>query len=192
MDAYSNADLTVELVRAARQGERAAVDRLFELAYAELMTRARALRRGGAPPTLNTTALVHEAYLKLQPDRGLDVADRAHFSYVMVRAMRQVLVDQARRQTAQKRGGGKGVVTLHDHDGAKPVRSEQLLALDEALQRLAVFDLRRSRVVECRFFSGLSVSETAETLEISEPTVKRDWRVARAWLAQELGEDIGS
>lgn len=184
--------VTVELVRAAREGDRGAVDRLFALAYAELLERAHALRRRGAPATLNTTALVHEAYLKLKPGRELEIADRAHFGYVMVRAMRQVLVDQARRRGAAKRGGGDEVLTLHDHDGAVSIRSEQLLALDEALERLAAFDARRAQVVECRFFSGLSVEETAETLSISEPTVKRDWRVARAWLAQELGEEMGA
>jgi len=191
MDANHH-DVTVDLVRSARQGDRAAIDRLFELAYGELIRRARGLRFGGAPATLNTTALVHEAYLKLRPDRGLDVADRAHFNYVMVRAMRQVLVDQARRDNAQKRGGGQALVTLHDQDGPTTVHPGQMIALDEALQRLASIDLRKSQVVECRFFTGLSVAETAEILEISEPTVKRDWRVARAWLAQELGEELGA
>ena len=178
--------VTVELVRSAREGDRGAVDRLFALAYAELLERAHGLRRSGAP------ALVHEAYLKLRPGRELDIEDSTHFGYVMVRAMRQVLVDQARRRGAAKRGGGDEVLTLHDHDGAVSIRSEQLLALDDALERLAAFDPRRAQVVECRFFCGLSVEETAETLRISEPTVKRDWRVARAWLAQELGEDMGA
>ena len=184
--------VTVELVRSAREGDRGAVDRLFALAYAELLERAHKLRRRGAPATLNSTALVHEAYLKLKPGRELDIEDRAHFGYVMVRAMRQVLVDQARRRGTAKRGGGDEILTLREHDGAVSIRSEQLLALDDALERLAKFDPRRAQVVECRFYCGFSVEETAETLGISEPTVKRDWRVARAWLAQEVGEEMGA
>lgn len=178
--------VTAALVRSARDGEREAIDRLFELAYAELLRRARWARRQGASPTLNTTALVHEAYLKLKPGRGLEVADRAHFNYVMVRAMRQVLIDKARRRKAQKRGGDGDFVTLHEGDGAVPLRAEQLLALDEALDALAAFDARKARVVECRFYCGFEVEETADVLGVSTATVKRDWRAARAWLAQAL------
>lgn len=180
--------VTSALVRSAREGDRAAVDRLFELAYGELHRRARWARRRDRSSTLNTTALVHEAYLKLRPGRGLEIADRRHFNYVMVHAMRQVLVDQARRRNAEKRGGDAEFVTLLEDDGAVPVRAEELLALDEALIRLAEFDSRKARVVECRFFCGLEVEETAETLGISTATVKRDWRAARAWLAAEVGE----
>lgn len=189
---HPDATITVELVRSAREGDPEAVDRLFELAYGDLLQRARRLRHGRASPTLNTTALVHEAYMKLRPGRGLDIADRAHFSYVIVRAMRQVLVDQARRKEAEKRGGGAVFLTLQEDDGPVPMRPAQLLALDEALDRLAAFDERRARVVECRFFCGFSVPETADTLGVSEPTVKRDWRVARAWLAQELSEETST
>lgn len=178
--------VTAALVQGARQGDREAVDRLFELAYGELRRRAHWARQRGGSVTLNTTALVHEAYLKLTPDRGLEIADSAHFNYVMVRAMRQVLVDEARRRGAQKRGGDQDFVTLHEGDGSAPVRADQLLALDQALERLAAFDERKAKVVECRFFCGFEVEETAGMLGISSATVKRDWRSARAWLAQEL------
>ncbi|MEM7414956.1 MAG: ECF-type sigma factor [Gemmatimonadota bacterium] len=179
--------VTAALVQGARDGDREAVDRLFELAYGELRRRAHWARRGGSA-TLNTTALVHEAYLKLTPDRGLPISDRAHFNYIMVRAMRQVLVDAARRRGAEKRGGDRDFVTLHEGDGSAAVRPDQLLALDEALERLAAFDERKAKVVECRFFCGFEVEETADILDVSPATVKRDWRSARAWLAHELDE----
>lgn len=184
--------VTAGLVRSAREGDRQAVDRLFELAYAELIRRARSARRRNGPASLNTTALVHEAYLKLKPDHGLEIVDRAHFSYVMVRAMRQVLIDKARRRRAVKRGGDRNFVTLHEGDGSVPLRAEQLLALDEALDALAAFDERKAKVVECRFYCGFEVEETAEILGVSTATVKRDWRAARAWLAQELEADSES
>ena len=189
MDAHDGT-VTAALVRSAREGDRAAVDRLFELAYAELLRRARWTRRRGAPATLNTTALVHEAYLKLRPDQGLEIADSTHFSYGMVRAMRQVLIDKARRRSAEKRGGDCDVVTLHSGDGSATIRPDQLLALDEALERLSSFDERKAKVVECRFYCGYEVEETAEILSVSPATVKRDWRAARAWLAQELGDEL--
>jgi RNA polymerase sigma factor (TIGR02999 family) len=178
--------MTVELIRAAREGDRDAVDRLFSLAYDELRHLARLVRRRGAGQTLNTTALVHEAYLKLQPERGLSLVDRAHFTYVVARAMRQVVVDAARRRLAAKRGGDDAVVTLDESISATPVRAEQLIRLEETLRELEQADPRRAKIVECRFFGGLTVEETAHALGISAPTVKRDWRVARAWLAQSL------
>lgn len=177
---------TVELIRAAREGDRAALDRLFTMAYDELHHLAHLARRRGAGETLCTTVLVHEAYFKLKPDRGLAIEDRAHFTYIVARAMRQVVVDDARRRRAEKRGGNDLAVTFEDSAKAAPVRSDQVLALEEALERLEEVDPRKAKIVECRFFAGLSVEETAAAMGISTPTVKRDWRVARAWLAQAI------
>ena len=177
---------TKELIRAARSGDRAATDRLFEGAYEELRQLAHVVRRRGAGETLNTTALVHEAYFKLSPGKGLALNDRAHFVYIVARAMRQVLVDSARKRMADKRGGGQIAVTLDGQAEAAAVRPEQIIVLEEALAELEAVHPRRAKVVECRFFGGLSVEETAAFLGISTPTVKRDWRVARAWLAQAI------
>jgi len=179
---------TLELIRAARDGDRSAVDELFALAYDELRSLAQLIRARGAGETLNTTALVHEAYLKLQPERGLDLQDKAHFTRIVARAMRQVLIDAARRRVAEKRGGGMTDVTLDEALGSATLRDQDLVQLDDALQELEGLDPRRASIVECRFFGGLTVEETAVALGVSAPTVKRDWRVARAWLARALGE----
>lgn len=178
---------TAQLIQAARDGDRAALDRLFTLAYEELRHLAHLVRRRGAGETLCTTVLVHEAYFKLKPDRGLDIEDRAHFTYIVARAMRQVVVDAARRRTAEKRGGDEVAITFDESASAAPVHSEQVIALEEALEELERIDPRKAKIVECRFFGGLSVEETAVVVGISTPTVKRDWRVARAWLAQAIG-----
>ena len=179
---------TVRLIQAARRGDSDAVDRLFALAYDELRHLARLVRRRGTSETLDTTALVHEAYFKLAPGREMDIRDRAHFTYIVARAMRQVLVDAARRKRAVKRGDGAVAVTLDEGVASVPVRDVQLMALEEALCELERVDPRRAKVVECRFFGGLTVEETAEVLEVSAPTVKRDWRVARAWLTDAIRE----
>jgi len=186
MDETASGPPTIQLIRAARDGDREAVDRLFSLAYGELHRLARVVRSRGASQTLNTTALVHEAYLKLRPEQGLTVEDRAHFTYIVARAMRQVVVDAARRKAADKRGGGNAPVTLDESLRAAPVRAEQLIRLEDALRELEQVDPRRARIVECRFFGGLTVEETAVALGVSTPTIKRDWRVARAWLAQAI------
>ena len=178
--------LTLELIRAARDGDRDAVDRLFSRAYDELRHLAHVVRRRGAGQTLCTTVLVHEAYLKLKPDRRLSIRDQAHFNHIVARAMRQVVIDAARRKSAEKRGGDEVLVTFDESSNAASARSEQVLALEEALQQLEKVDPRRAKIVECRFFGGLTVEETAAALDISTPTVKRDWRVARAWLAQAI------
>ena len=175
-----------QLLHAAAEGEGAAVERLFALVYDELRRMARAVRYGRAGQTLNTTVLVHEAYLKLTPFDGVAWKDRVHFFRVAARAMRQVLVNAAHRRVAQKRGGGQWAVTFDDALMAAPVPSEQLIALDEALRRLEALDARQAAIVEYRFFAGMTVEETAEALGVSAPTVKRDWRAARAWLAREL------
>ena len=174
------------LLEAARDGDAQALDQVFARAYDELRRLARVVRRDRAGSTLNTTALVHEAYVKLAGSNGLDVKNRLHFMRIAARAMRQVLINAAERRMADKRGGGELDITLHEsiHGGAVDVT--QLLALEDALRRLEALDPRQGLIVECRFFAGLTIKETAEALNISVPTVNRDWQLARAWLAREL------
>jgi RNA polymerase sigma factor (TIGR02999 family) len=163
------------------------VDLLYERVYDQLKKLARRVRAGRAGETLNTTALVNEAYLKLAAGSGASWNDHDHFFAVAARAMRQILVDSARRRLAGKRGGGGDWrVSLDANVHAAPVRAEQLIALDEALGRLAAVDPRRAAVVEHRYFAGLSIPETARILGVAPATVERDWRTARAWLAVAL------
>jgi len=177
------------LLHAAAGGDRAVLDALFPHVYHELRGLASKVRRGSAGDTLCTTALVNEAYLKLVPSADIDWQSRAHFFGVAARAMRQIVIDAARKRTREKRGGAESAwaVTFDESLHAAPVRASELLALDEALERLAALDERQARVVEHRFFAGLSVPETAAVLGVSEATVHRDWRAARAWLRCELG-----
>lgn len=177
-------DVTGRL-RAAQEGDPAAQDALYARVYDELCRLARRVRAGRAGATLSTTALVHEAYVKLRPARVGTWEGRAHFFGVAARAMRDVLVDAARRRAAEKRGGGAVLVTLGD-EAAAAVRPDELLALDEALVRLGGIDPRQLRVVEYRYFAGLTAAETADALGVSTSTVEREWRGARAWLAREL------
>lgn len=177
-------DTTELLLRGAREGEKEALDTLFALAYDELRRVARRVR-GNRSDTLSTTALVHEAYLKLLPS-NVPANDAAHFKLLIARAMREVLIDAARRRQAGKRGGGDVAVTLDEAIQATPLRDGQLIDLHEALAQLERVDPRRASVVECRFFGGLDIDETAAALGLSTATVKRDWRVARAWLAQAI------
>lgn len=180
------------LLNDASEGDEAAFDRVFQIVYVELTRLARQVRRGRASETLNTTALVHEAYLHLLPSKELAWKGRGHFLAVAARAMRQVLVRAAEKRTTLKRGGGQVDVELDERrhsPGAAlgtPFEPERIVLLDEALRRLEELSPRQARIVECRFFAGLSVEETAAALDVSEPTVKRDWRVARAWLAREM------
>ncbi|MEM7786615.1 MAG: ECF-type sigma factor [Bacteroidota bacterium] len=168
---------------------RDAVDAVLPLVYDELEVLARRhLRADRGDHTLDTAALVHEAYLKLVDQSETDWKSRAHFYGIAAIAMRRILVQYARRRTAQKRGGGEAPVTLIDDRTARDARPEELVALDEALDRLGAFAERPARVVELTFFGGLTQTEAAEVLGVSEPTVRRDWRLARAWLARELGE----
>ena len=164
---------------------------LFERAYDDLHRIARRHRAGWVGhDTLNTTALVHEAYLKLA---DATVEGRAHLLAVASRAMRQVLANYAEARLAQKRGGGAPHVTYDgDLDGAPftEAQADRAMALEAALKRLEAMDARAARVVECRFFGGLTVPETAEALDVSEATVARSWRTARAWLRGELGDDF--
>mgnify|MGYP000033814434 CR=1 FL=1 len=185
----SEAEGVTLLLQSAAGGDRRALDQLFTQVYGELHRLAHWVRRGQAGQTLSTGDLVHEAFLKLVPSGEIEWQDRAHFFAVSARAMRQVLVSAARRRLAEKRGGGDWLVTLGHEVAAEPVRPERLLALDAALERLAALDERQARIVEYRYFSGLTIEETAAVLGVSEPTVKRDWRAARAWIAAELEDD---
>lgn len=177
-----------------RGGDRDALDRLFDLVYRDLHERARRHLGHRAPSaTLDTTALVHETYLKLSDAASLELEDRRHFFAVAARAMRQIAVDHARKAMAQKRGGGAWTVSLDDAGlaAAAPEKpSADLVALDRALGELAALDERLAKTVELRYFAGLSVEETAELMGVSERTVKRDWRKARAFLYDAL-KDAG-
>lgn len=179
-------EVTVLLHQAAA-GDRRALDSLFESIYGELKRLARIQRsRWTGDETLNTTALVHEAYFKLVGAGSPAWNDRTHFYAVASRAMRQILVNYAERRIAEKRGGGAELVPLDVANPVAPEVAEEILAMHEALGRLAQLDERQGRVVEYRFFAGLSVPETAELLGLSTATVKRDWAVASAWLRREL------
>jgi RNA polymerase sigma factor (TIGR02999 family) len=168
-------------------GGSAAVDRLVPILYNELRRIARRQMRGErADHTLDTTALVHEAYVKLVGLDRMSWQNRAHFLSVAAQAMRRVLVDHAVGRRAQKRGGAHRKVPLEDADPKCSQPLELFVALDTALTRLEAIDVRLSRVVECRYFGGMSVEETAEALQMSPATVKRDWSIARAWLNREL------
>jgi RNA polymerase sigma factor (TIGR02999 family) len=169
---------------------RRALDHLFSAAYEELRRLAASVRRGDPSATLSPTALVNEAWLKLAASPALGVTSQLHFKRIAARAMRQVLVEAARRRTAEKRGGADAAFVTFDEtvNGAPGAGSgsEEVLALDGALDELARIAPRQAQLVESRFFGGLDVRETAELLGISEATVLRDWRAARAWLAGEL------
>ena len=158
----------------------------FSLAYEELRRMASVVRRDNASMTLNPTALVHEAWLKLARTSSLEVSSRLHFKRVAARAMRQVLVDAARRKNAEKRGAGAAFVTFDDALDHADATADDVLALDEALAELAAVSPRQAAMVESRFFGGFDVNETAQLLGLSEATVMRDWRAARAWLAVRL------
>ena len=185
-------DVTVLLHR-LHGGDRDAFDRLLPLLYEELRGAARrALAREQVGHTLQATDLVHEAFVKLVPSAGPSWQDRAHFLAVASRAMRQVLVEHARRRLADKRGGGAAHVTLGDGDAVQGHDAEEMLALDDALHRLAALQPRLRAIVEHRFFGGLSEREIAEVLGVSERTVQRDWMRARAWLHAELYPESGT
>lgn len=183
-----NKEEVMRLLRAFSGGDRAALDRLLPVVYDELRKLAHArLRDERSDHTLNTTALVHEAYLELIDLGPIDWQSRAHFFGLAAQVMRHVLVDYAVRRKALKRGGGMQRISLDEAADIAEQRADELLALEEALQRLEKVEPRQSRVVECRFFGGLSIEETAHVLGVSPVTVTRDWTVARAWLNRELG-----
>lgn len=177
------------LLLAWRAGDASAGDRLLVAIYDELHRQAaRAMRREGDAHTLQPTAVVHEAYLRLVDQRRVEWRNRAHFFGVAAQMMRRVLVDHARARLADKRGGALQRVTLGDA-GAAPAQDDDLdvLALHDALERLAILDPDQARLVELRYFGGLGIEDTAEALGVSPATVKREWAVARAWLRRELG-----
>jgi RNA polymerase sigma factor (TIGR02999 family) len=176
-----------ELLAAVRGGDRAALDDLFPLVYGELRRAAgREMRREGPGRTLQTTALVHEAYLRLLKDASLSFENRAHFLGIAARAMRQILIEHARARTARKRGGHDIRVTMDDALAAVEQSGVDVLDLDRALQRLGALNARAAQIVEYRYFGGLSVEEAAAALGSSPATVKREWALARAWLYREL------
>ncbi|HTS69993.1 MAG TPA: sigma-70 family RNA polymerase sigma factor [Terriglobia bacterium] len=176
-----------------KNGNQEAESRLVPLVYAELRRLAARYMRGERPGhTLQATALVHEAYLRLAGEKEIDWQNRAHFFAVAAKLMRRILVDHARAKRARKRGGADQNVTLDEAIVVQPEPRHQFLVLDEALQRLAERDPRQARIVELRYFAGLSEEEAADVLGISVRTVKRDWSVARAWLYQELNPPCAS
>ncbi len=179
-------DIT-QLLRAWREGDREALDALMPLIYDELRRRAaQQLRRERPGHTLQATALVHEAFIRLAGQRTPDWRDRAHFFAIASRVMRQVMVDHARARHAKKRGDGATRLSLDEALLVSPDQSQGLVALDDALAALAKQDEAKARLVEMRFFGGLSIEDTAEVLGISPATVKRHWSFARAWLHKEI------
>lgn len=176
-----------QLLIAWSDGEQAALDRLFPLVYDELRRLASGyMRRERAGHTLQTTALVHEAYLRLVGQPDLNWKNRTHFFAVAARVMRRILIDHARTQQYAKRGGGAMKLSLEEAAVLSDERAAELVALDEALNELAKLDVRQSQIVEMRFFGGLTLAETAEVLKISSDTVTRDWNLAKAWLYRQV------
>jgi len=174
---------------APEYGDRQVLDHLFSVTYEELRRLASTVRRGDPSATLNPTALVNEAWLKLANSPRFPTTSRLHFKRIAARAMRQLLIEAARRRNASKRGGGAEVTVLFDKEvqaAAGATCERDLLALDLALEELARINPRQAMMVESRFFGGLDVAETAALLDVSETTVMRDWRAAKAWLAHEL------
>lgn len=190
-DAFDDQDVTALLV-AVRDGVDGAADRLFSAVYGDLKRIARR-QLGGGGETLTPTALVHEAYLRLARPGALGQHDRVHFFAVAARAMRQILVDHVRRKAADKRGGGVIALALDEQRvaSAEGAEAEDLIALDDALRRLEAADERLAKVVELRYFGGLELSEIAAGLGVSERTLKRDWRRARAFLYAEIAGVTG-
>jgi RNA polymerase sigma factor (TIGR02999 family) len=182
----SSQDVTI-LLKAWSEGDEAALKKLTPLVYAELRRLARHyMARERSSPTLETGAVLNEAFLRLVHWKAARWENRSHFYGLAAQMMRRVLVDHARSRGYHKRGGGIRPVSLDDAVVVSPERSPDIVALDEALNRLAAVDERKSKVVELRFFGGLSVEETAEVLKISPFTVARDWTLAKAWLHREL------
>jgi RNA polymerase sigma factor (TIGR02999 family) len=193
-------DETVQsLLIELRSGDRRAFDRLLPLVYGELREIARRQRRRWeADDSLNTTALVHEVYLRLAGTSAMAWEDRPHFMCVAARAMRQILLDHAKRRQAAKRGAGVRPVPLHEIEAVlsagpdpRDAGADALVALDEALHRLQAHDVRQTRIVECRFFGGMTIDDTAIALGVSPATVKRGWAMAQAWLYRELARSSG-
>jgi RNA polymerase sigma factor (TIGR02999 family) len=167
------------------------VDEMLPLIYDELHQLAqRKLVRERKGHTLNATALVHEAYMKLVDQTRVNWQNRAHFIAIAAQAMRRILINYAQQRKARKRGGGEALVTFMEENVAREARPDELIALDEALHRLSEMNERQGKVVEYWFFGGLTHEEIAEVLNVSLPTVRRDWRLARAWLTKELKQNL--
>lgn len=187
----SDAPNLTELLRSASAGESAAAEQLYAIVQAELARVARSLMSGErAEHTLQATALVNEAWLRLfKPEGGFQWNDRAHFLRTAAAAMRHVLVDHARARGRDKRGGGRAAPLDAALDELEAGGQTDVVALHDALERFAQIDAQGARIVELRFFAGLSIEETARVLGVSTPTVERGWRAARLWLARALGPD---
>jgi RNA polymerase sigma factor (TIGR02999 family) len=184
--ATKQSDVT-QLLRAWSQGDQSVLDELYQAVYDELHRLAhRYMRRENAGHTLQTTALVNEAYLRLAEAKDLNWQDRAHFFAVSANVMRRILIDEARARRAERRGGGDLVIAIDEALDAEKPEDLDLIALDLALQGLAKVNQRQSKVVELRYFGGLSVDNTATVLGVSPDTVMRDWRFAKAWLKREM------
>jgi RNA polymerase sigma factor (TIGR02999 family) len=182
-----DANEITQMLVAAREGDAEAMDELFESVYPRLREIAKQRRRGWrGDDTLDTTALVHEAYIKIAARPDAEYENRGHFFAVAATAMRQILINYAERKSARKRGGGATPVELMDGDLVEDVDVEEILSLGTALEKLAEVSPRQAGVVECLFFAGYGVADTAEALGISPATVKRDWATARAWLYREM------
>ena len=176
-----------DLLLAWSAGDRSAGERLLDAVYHELHHQAsRAMRLEPVNATLQTTALVHEAYLRLVDQRRVVWRNRAHFFGVSAQIMRRILVDQARARLADKRGGGIAYLTLEEDVAPATENAPEIVALHEALERLAALDADQARIVELRYFGGLTIDETAEATGVSPTTVKAEWAIARAWLRREL------
>jgi RNA polymerase sigma-70 factor (ECF subfamily) len=178
---------TTDLIATAETGDATAINQLFPLVYDELHALAKRRLANERHDSLQTTALVHEVYLRLVDDTRVTQRGRAYFFATVSRAMRQILVERARRRLALKRGEGAELMSLSEGHPAVDAYAAELVELDEALTRLAERSPRHARVVELRYFTGLTVEQTAEVLEVSPRTVKSDWAMARAWLFSELG-----
>jgi RNA polymerase sigma-70 factor, ECF subfamily len=178
--------------KGTRTEQRRALDDIFSLVYEELRRLASFIRRKEPGVTISSTALVHEAWMKLKDSPHLATMSVPHFKAIAAKAIRQVLVDEARRRHARKRGGAEAVFVTLD-DSAEKIAScdSELLALEDALDQLARMNVRQAQMVECRFFGGLSVAETAALLGVSESAIERDWRATKAWLAARIRADMG-
>lgn len=184
-----NPEGVTRLLQEWRAGDDSALQRLIPLVYRDLRRLARRCLHGDRMgQTLQTTGLVNEAYLRLARSNRVQWQDRGHFFAVAAQLMRRVLVDEARRRKFQKRGGAVTRIALSDAEVATPEQAVDVLAVDEALERLAKYAPRKSRVVEMRFFGGLTIEETAAALDVSSDIVKREWRTARLWLLRALSE----
>ena len=179
-----------QLLIAWSQGEESALEQLMPLVYEELRRLAkRYMARENPGQTLQATALVHEAYLRLIEQRLVSWQNRAHFYAISAQMMRRILVDRARARNYEKRGGAVGRISLDESLVMQPEREPNLVALDDALKSLALIDPRKSQVVEMRYFGGLTVEESAEVLKVSVDTVMRDWKLAKVWLLRELSKN---